>query len=173
MDRAVDTTAHGAVDTTADEIVDTIADEASDRTADEAVDTTAYGTVDTTADEASDRTADEAVDITVDESVDTTADEADDTTADEHLSGAPHRGGCTPTPDGVGPNRPHLSFCSEPFGLEQRTLGIASVPQGTKEFVILNGEWACSARQAETNQQQQQQQLIKQLKKSPCSTNGN
>ena len=75
-----------------------------------------------------------------------------------HLSEAPLRGGCTPTPNGVGPNRPHLSFCSEPFGLEQRTLGIASVPQGTKQFIALNGERACSARQAETRQQQQQQE---------------
>ena len=66
-----------------------------------------------------------------------------------HLSGEPLRGGCTWTPNGVGPNRPHLSFCSAPFGLEQRTLGIASVPQGTKQFIALDGERACSARQAE------------------------
>ena len=51
----------------------------------------------------------------------------------------PLRGGCTPTADGVGPHRPHLSFCSEQFGLEQRTLGIASVRQGTKQFIALNG----------------------------------
>ena len=49
---------------------------------------------------------------------------------------------------------PGLSFCSEPFGLEQRNLGIASVPQGTKQFIALNGERACSARQAEAKQQQ-------------------
>ena len=73
-----------------------------------------------------------------------------------HLSGAPLRGGCTQTPNGVGPNRPHLSFCSEPFGLEQRTLGIASVPQGTKQFIACNGERACSTRQAEARRQQQQ-----------------
>ena len=59
-----------------------------------------------------------------------------------------------PTPNGVGPNRPHLSFYSEPFGLEQRTLGIASVPQGTKQFIAINGERTCSARQAGANQQQ-------------------
>ena len=46
---------------------------------------------------------------------------------------------------------PHLSFCSEPFGLEQRTLGIASVLQGTKQFIALNGERGCSATQAEAN----------------------
>ena len=34
----------------------------------------------------------------------------------------------------------HLSFCSVPFGLEQLTLGIASVPQETKQFIALNGE---------------------------------
>ena len=38
---------------------------------------------------------------------------------------------------------------------EQRTLGIASVPQGTKQFIALNGERACSARWAEAIQQQQ------------------
>ena len=77
-----------------------------------------------------------------------------------HLSGAPLRGRCTLTPNGVRPNRPHLSFCSEPFGLEQCTLGIASVPQGTKQFIALNGERACSARRAETTQQQQQQPYL-------------
>ena len=58
------------------------------------------------------------------------------------LLGVPLCGGCTLTPEPVwlkfepvGSNRPHLSFCSEPCGLEQRTLGqhtlgIASVPQG-------------------------------------------
>ena len=51
---------------------------------------------------------------------------------------------------------PPLSFCSEPFGLERRTLGIASVPQGTMQFIALNGERACSARRAEATQQQQQ-----------------
>ena len=71
--------------------------------------------------------------------------------------------GCTPTPDGVGPNRLHLSFCSDPYGLEQRTLGIASVPQGTNKFITLNGERACSARQAETKQQQQQLMKSKKL----------
>ena len=30
----------------------------------------------------------------------------------------------------VGPNHPHLSFCTEPCGLEQCTLGLASVPWG-------------------------------------------
>ena len=42
-----------------------------------------------------------------------------------------------------GPNRPHLSYWPEPFGLEQRTLGIAS---GTKQFIALNGKRSCSAR---------------------------
>ena len=72
-----------------------------------------------------------------------------------HLLGAPLRGGCIPTPHRVGSNRPHLSFCSEPFGLEQRTLGIASVPQGTKQFIAINGELEYSARQATAKQQQQ------------------
>ena len=72
-----------------------------------------------------------------------------------HLSGSPLRGGCTPTPNGVGPNLPHLSFCSAPFSLEQRPLGIALAPQGTKQFVALNGDRTCSARQAEARQQQQ------------------
>ena len=71
-----------------------------------------------------------------------------------HLSGVPLCGGCTLTPNRVGPNRPYLSFCSEPFHLEQCTLGIALVPQGTKQFIALNGEQACSARQAEAKQQQ-------------------
>ena len=51
-----------------------------------------------------------------------------------HLSGAPLRGGWTPTPEpagvGVGSNCPHLSSCSEPCGLEQRILRKASVPRG-------------------------------------------
>ena len=58
----------------------------------------------------------------------------------QHLSGEPLRGGFTQTPNTVWPNRPHLSFCSEPFGQEQRTLEIASVPQGTKQFIALNGD---------------------------------
>ena len=73
----------------------------------------------------------------------------------QYLSRAPIRGGSTTTPVGGGPKRPHLS-CSEPCGMEQLTLGIASVPQGTKQFIGLNGERACLARQAEGNQQQQQ-----------------
>ena len=52
-----------------------------------------------------------------------------------HLSGAPLCYGCTPTLEssdpGCQPNRPYFSVCSEPGGLEQRTLGVASVPQGT------------------------------------------
>ena len=46
---------------------------------------------------------------------------------------------------------PHLSFCSEPFGLEQRTLGIALVPQGTKQFIAINGERACWADRPRQN----------------------
>ena len=53
-------------------------------------------------------------------------------------------------------NLPHLSFCSDPLGLEQRTLEIASVPQGMQRFIYLDWERACSARQDETKQQQQQ-----------------
>ena len=37
-------------------------------------------------------------------------------------------------------------------------LGIASVSQGSKQFIALNVERAYSARQAEAKQQQQQQQ---------------
>ena len=70
---------------------------------------------------------------------------------EQHLPGAPLRGGCTPSPNWVGPNLPHLS-CSDPFGLEQRTLGIASVVQGTRQFIALNEKRACSARQAEARQ---------------------
>ena len=79
-----------------------------------------------------------------------------------HLSGATSAGGDiyrrrlsvvdVPRLQTVGPNRPHLSFCTEPFGLEQRTMGIASAPQGMKQFMAVNGERACSARQAEQAQ---------------------
>lgn len=31
-------------------------------------------------------------------------------------------GGCTPSTDGVGQNRPQVPSCSEPFGVEQRNL---------------------------------------------------
>ena len=54
--------------------------------------------------------------------------------------GVPLHSGCTMTPNRVGPNCTHSSFCSEPFGQDQhRTLGIASVPQGTKLFIALKG----------------------------------
>ena len=71
---------------------------------------------------------------------------------------APLCGGCTPTADGVGSNRPHLFFCAEPFGLEQHILGIASVPQETKQFTALSDEWACKARQAEAKHRQQEEE---------------
>ena len=54
--------------------------------------------------------------------------------------------------DAVGPNR--LYFCSKPFGQQQRTLRIALIPQGMKQFIALDGEQACSARLAEAKQQQ-------------------
>ena len=37
------------------------------------------------------------------------------------------------------PNRPHLSFCSEPSCQGQRTLRIASAPQGTRQFIVFMG----------------------------------
>ena len=61
-------------------------------------------------------------------------------------SRVPLRGGWTPTLKGVGPNHAHLSFCCEPFGQEQRTQGIASVPKWMKQFITPNGNQADSAR---------------------------
>ena len=49
---------------------------------------------------------------------------------------------------------PHLFFCSEPFILEQRTLGIALVPQGTKQLISLMGSWPAQpdrSRQSNNN----------------------